>query len=139
MLTSARNQLVGKVLQVRGGAVNDEVDIALNDQDVVVAIVTSESTNKLGLTAGKEVTALIKSSHVMLSTDLDLSISARNLLKGEVSAVRHGAVNCEVDVTLQGGGELVAIVTEGSINKLGIQVGTPVCAFFKASAVILAV
>jgi len=139
MLTSARNELSGKITAVRTGAVNDEIDIALNDHDVIVAIVTSESTKKLGLAPGKDITALIKASHVMLTTDKNITVSARNMLAGTISTVRNGAVNCEIDIILQGGGEIVAIVTEGSVARMGLSVGNEVGVFFKSSSVILAV
>ena len=39
-----------------------------------------------------------------------MKISARNMLKGKVKKVTHGAVNSEVTVELPGGGEIVSII-----------------------------
>jgi len=68
-----------------------------------------------------------------------LKTSARNRLAGKVGAVQAGAVNDEVELTLAGGGKLVAVVTRGSSASLGLQVGVEAFALIKASSVILAV
>ncbi|MNT69638.1 Molybdenum-pterin-binding protein MopA [compost metagenome] len=50
-----------------------------------------------------------------------------------------GAVNAEVVIELDGGGTIAAIVTNGSVETLGLAVGVPAVAVFKASSVILGV
>lgn len=66
---SARNSLNGKVKRVIPGAVNTEVTVELADGLEVVAIITKESAERLNLTVGKEVYAVIKASDVMIATD----------------------------------------------------------------------
>lgn len=63
---SARNQLAGQVASVTKGAVNSEVTIRLPGGSMVSAMVTNESVSDLQLAAGKQATALIKASHVIL-------------------------------------------------------------------------
>ena len=65
---SARNQLVGSVEKIVTGAVNSEVYVALPGGAMVIAIVTNEAISELELGNGKEVTALIKASHVIVGT-----------------------------------------------------------------------
>jgi len=69
MKISARNQLKGKIDKVIMGAVNAEVVIHTNGGEEIVAIVTKESVESLGLKEGKEVYAVIKASNVMVATD----------------------------------------------------------------------
>jgi molybdopterin-binding protein len=66
---SARNTLKGIVKQVILGAVNTEVIVELANGLEVVAIITKESAERLSLTKGKEVYAVIKASDVMIATD----------------------------------------------------------------------
>ena len=140
MKTSARNQFVGTVTAVRSGAVNDEVELSLPGGPRIVAVVTRASTESLGLRTNMTAIALIKSSSVLIATDLEgAKLSARNQLPGTVSAVTPGAVNAEVIIDIDGGGSIAAIVTQGSVKALGLAVGSPATAFFKASSVILAV
>jgi len=66
---SARNSLKGKVKRVLPGAVNTEVTVELANGLEVIAIITKESAERLNLTVGKEIYAVIKASDVMIATD----------------------------------------------------------------------
>jgi molybdopterin-binding protein len=68
MRTSARNQLKGTVTNVSLGAVMAEVTVDVSGTQVVAAI-TKESAERLGLAAGKEVSAIIKATDVMIGVD----------------------------------------------------------------------
>lgn len=61
-----------------------------------------------------------------------MSVSARNVFKGKITALVDGAVNAEVELTTAGGDKLVAIVTEGSVKDLGLAVGKEAVAYVKA-------
>jgi molybdate transport system regulatory protein len=140
MKSSARNQYFGKVTAIRGGSVNAEVELSLNGEDKITAIITHESLENLGLKIGSEAWALIKASWVILSTeDSDAKISVRNRLRGTVSRLTKGQVNSDVILTLAGGNTVSAIVTNDSIEHMGLAVGAKACALFKASSVILGV
>jgi molybdopterin-binding protein len=67
-----------------------------------------------------------------------MKISARNVLKGTVKKVSHGAVNTEVVVELPGGAEIVSIITKHSAESLGLVEGKEVYAVVKASNVMIA-
>ena len=51
------------------GAVNNQVIIKLPNGMEVVSIITKDSAERLGLTEGKEVYAVVKASDVMIATD----------------------------------------------------------------------
>lgn len=138
MKTSARNQFAGQVVAVKRGAVNDEIEIDIAGGQRIVAIVTHESTESLGLKVGRDAVALVKASSVILMVDGEKTkLSTRNRLAGTVSRIEPGAVNSEVVVDLPGGGAVAAIITVESARSLGLQVGRPVTAIFKASSVIV--
>jgi molybdate transport system regulatory protein len=140
MKTSARNQFVGTVTSLRSGAVNDEVELTLAGGQRIVAVVTQESTQSLGLRTKATAIALVKASSVVVATDLEgAKVSTRNQLAGKVGAVTPGAVNAEVVIDLDGGGSIAAIVTQGSVKSLGLAPGKRAIALFKATSVIVAV
>ena len=66
MRFSARNQLSGTVSQVKIGSVNTEVTIDAQGLKVV-AMVTNDSAEHLGLAVGTAATALFKASQVVLA------------------------------------------------------------------------
>jgi molybdopterin-binding protein len=68
-----------------------------------------------------------------------MRISARNILKGKVVKIVRGAVNDEVTLQLPGGEQIVAIITDGSVQSLGLKEGKEAYAVVKASSVMIAV
>jgi molybdopterin-binding protein len=67
MPISARNQIKGTVTRVTQGEAIANVEVDAGGQRIVASI-TVEAANELGLAEGKEVTAIIKASDVILST-----------------------------------------------------------------------
>ncbi|SEL31033.1 molybdenum-pterin binding domain-containing protein [Methanobrevibacter gottschalkii] len=66
MQLSARNQLNGKVTGVENGAVMANIKIEVSEPSTITAIITKESAEKLGLAEGDDVTAIIKSTEVII-------------------------------------------------------------------------
>jgi len=140
MKTSARNQFFGTVSRVRPGAVNDEIELDIAGGQQLVAIVTRESTESLGLQPGRQAFALIKSSSVILVTQAEgARFSARNQLQGSIARLTPGAVNTEVVLDLAGGGSVAAVITNDSALTLELAEGKAATAMFKASSVIVGV
>jgi molybdate transport system regulatory protein len=69
MRLSARNQLPGTVASVDKGAVMATVVIRLDGGQEVVAAITKDSAESLGLAAGDQVTAVIKATEVMVGKE----------------------------------------------------------------------
>jgi molybdopterin-binding protein len=68
-----------------------------------------------------------------------MRISARNVLKGKIVKVTKGAVNAEVTIELPGGAQVVSIITNASVENLGLAEGKQAYAVVKASNVMIAV
>jgi molybdate transport system regulatory protein len=63
-------------------------------------------------------------------------VSARNLLRGTITSVQLGAIMAEVVVDI-GGQEVVAAITRGSVERMGLAVGQPIVAIIKSTEVML--
>ena len=66
-----------------------------------------------------------------------MQISARNQLKGTVRSVKLGTIMSEVLVEV-GDKQIVAAVTRGSAESLGLQEGSEVMVIIKATEVMIA-
>ncbi len=138
--TSARNKLIGTVVAITPGAVNDEVTLELNRETHIVASITSESTQSLGLEPGKRALAFINASSVLIGqAGGNMRLSARNQLSGKVSRITEGAVNSEVCIELPTGHVIAAIISRESQASMGLETGQKAYAIFKASSVMLGV
>jgi molybdopterin-binding protein len=68
MTLSARNQLVGKVVEIKLGNVMAHVVVRVGENEVD-SVITRRSAEELNLKVGDTVTAVIKSTEVMLQKD----------------------------------------------------------------------
>ena len=66
MQLSARNQLNGKITNVELGAVMANIKIEISEPNTITAVITKESAEKLGLSDGDDVCAIIKSTEVIV-------------------------------------------------------------------------
>lgn len=137
--TSARNNLQGVITDIKQGAVNDEIVLDIGNAKHIVASITRESTQNLGLETGQKALAILKASSVMIGLkNTELALSARNQLEGKVHRVIPGAVNAEIGLELAPGQTITATITLESARRLGLQEGQVAYAVFKASSVMLA-
>jgi molybdopterin-binding protein len=66
MEISARNQLRGKITEVKLGTVMAEVTVDIGGGNTLVSSITRGSAESLGLREGAEVVAVIKATEVMI-------------------------------------------------------------------------
>ncbi|NTV65355.1 MAG: TOBE domain-containing protein [Oscillochloris sp.] len=67
-----------------------------------------------------------------------MGLSARNQLEGTVVSIKEGVITAEVVVKLNGGEEIVSVITVESVHGLGLQVGSKVRAIIKSTEVLIA-
>jgi molybdopterin-binding protein len=68
MKLSARNQLKGKIVEVKRGATTAHVRIDIGGQ-IVTASITNESTDEMQLAVGQTAYAIVKASSVIVAVD----------------------------------------------------------------------
>jgi molybdate transport system regulatory protein len=140
MQTSARNQFVGTVSQIIKGPASSLVQLRLADGETLSAAVSTPALQALKLKKGLEAQALVKANDVLLVHDFaGHRLSADNQLAGTVARVQKGGSGALVVLQLPGGGRVSASVTLEAVETLGLQVGQPATAAFRAAAVLLAV
>ena len=68
MAISARNQLKGRIIDIQLGEVMAHVSVRVG-KNVVESVITRRSAEQLNLKKGDAVTAIVKSTEVMLMKD----------------------------------------------------------------------
>jgi molybdopterin-binding protein len=66
MRLSARNQIKGKIIEVKKGATTAHVRIEIGPGQIIMSSVTNEAVEDLGLKVGDAVIVVIKASDVMI-------------------------------------------------------------------------
>jgi molybdopterin-binding protein len=64
-------------------------------------------------------------------------LSARNQLRGQVTAVHQDGIMAEVTIDVGGGNVLTSVITRTSATNLGIKVGDTVTAVIKSTEVLV--
>ncbi len=65
---SARNQLVGTIEEIALGTITAKVTVRIAGDSLLESVITRQSVEEMGLTVGATVTAVIKSTEVMIMT-----------------------------------------------------------------------
>lgn len=133
-MISARNQFSGKVASVTEGAVNGIVTVDVNGT-LVTATISMDSIKNLGVEAGKDATAFVKATEVMVGVG-ELKISARNQFAGKIAKIEKGAVNSIVTIEAPVG-VIAATISNAAVADLALEEGKEAVAVIKATAVMI--
>ncbi|MDY0261809.1 TOBE domain-containing protein [Syntrophotalea acetylenica] len=68
---------------------------------------------------------------------INMKVSARNIWSGDIAQMQKGAINTLVTVALKGGDHICSLITNESVESLGLEIGAPVVAMAKAPAVMV--
>lgn len=122
-----------------GGRGGGRAEVTAEGRAVVVAYRAIERDLDAAMAAlERRIASADAASAFELFWRLGMRTSARNALRGEVSAVEVGAVNTEVRIALGEGLSLAAIITRRSAEDLDLRPGAAVIALVKSSSIILA-
>ena len=66
-----------------------------------------------------------------------MELSARNQIRGRVTAVTLGTVMAEVSIEIGGGQTIISTISLASVERMKIRVGDSVAAIIKATEVLV--
>ncbi len=137
-MISARNKIKGTIREVKEGAVNGIVKLETPKGQKVSATISMEAIRELSLKAGKEATAVIKATEVMMANDF-LKISARNQFRGKITEILPGAVNAIVKLDVDAEFGLSSTISLEAVKELSLKAGEEAVAVIKATSVMISV
>lgn len=137
MQISARNQIRGIVDKVIQNDVNANIVIVPKSGHELFANISKNAIETLNIKKGEEVVAIFKSNNVLISTDENLAISARNKIKGKITAITSDSTNSEVILDIGQNESIASIITTGAVKKLKLEIGNEVFAFIKSSDIMI--
>ena len=137
-MISARNKIKGTIREVKEGAVNGIVKLETPKGHKVSATISMEAIRELSLKAGKEATAVIKATEVMMANDF-LKISARNQFRGKITEILPGVVNAIVKLDVDAEFGLSSTISLEAVKELSLKAGEEAVAVIKATSVMISV
>ncbi len=135
MNISARNKVQGQVTDIHAGEAMSLVTIQAGEHRLVAAV-TNAGVEELKLKPKDSVTAIVKSTEVMLMKGDGVKLSARNKLKGQVSSIQKGEAMGLVTVNA-GPLHLGAAITRQAVDEMKLVPGDAVTAVIKATEIML--
>ncbi len=69
MRISARNQIKGKIVEVKKGTTTAHVRVDIGNGQIITSAITNEAVDELALKTGGAVTVVVKASDVMIAVD----------------------------------------------------------------------
>jgi molybdopterin-binding protein len=68
-----------------------------------------------------------------------MKLSARNKLKGKITAIEEGLITGKVKIDLGNGNEIVSIISKDAISELGLKIGDEAFAVIKSTEVLVGI
>lgn len=136
--TSARNQLLGRIVDINRHGHNDLIRLQLAGEQYLQAQITHDSTMRLDLEPGGDVVALIKAGSLQVLACDQSKPDDQNALFGlinEVIAAEDGP--SEVRIGLPGGQTLCALAPSDHLAGLQLTSGCKVQVRFAPSQVLI--
>ena len=136
MQISARNQIQAEVISVESENVNAKIHLRFKSGQVLVSVITKEAVENLHIEEKQNVTAIFKSSSVLLST-LEDEKSEENRLKGIVTKIDTDIENAKVLVDIGNHDTIVSVVSKDVFEKMELKEGSSAMAIIKANDIML--
>jgi molybdate transport system regulatory protein len=138
MKSSSRNMISGHIKEFTTAEYNTKVELSISDDTSLYAIIPTATFIDMGLKKGDKAFALVQESSIMLSTQQPHGISARNIIKSTISALKTDAVSTEVKLSI-GKNTLTSAISNDSLESLNLKIGQELYAIIKATDIIVSI
>ncbi len=138
MKSSSRNMITGYIKEFSTAEYNTKLELSISEDTSLFAIIPTATFIDMHLKKGDKVFALVQESSIMLSTAQLHGISARNMIKSTISALKTDAVSTEVKLSI-GKNTLTSAISNESLESLNLQIGQEIYAIIKATDIIVSI
>ncbi len=121
LTTSARNQLTCKVLSITEQGINGTMELSLKGGETLVTDITLKSIRSMGLVAGCDAYAIIKSSDVRIVGDTPVADISENMLEGKIAAMETSEEHAEITFETDHGTVFIAVIPREASMSLAVS------------------
>lgn len=136
MQISARNQIQAEVISIASENVNAKIGLKLKSGQVLSSVITQEAVENLHIEKNQTVTAIFKSSAVMLSSFSTIK-SENNSLEGIVTKIDTDEENMKVEVDIGSHDKIISVMPLHDLENMELNEGSSVLIRVKSNDIML--
>ena len=136
MKSSSKNLISGDIKEINQGEYNTKIEVKVSEDLSLYSIIPTSSFLDMKLKLDEKVFALIQESSIMIALNNPEGISARNIIKSTISALKTDAVSTEIKLSI-GKNTLTSAISNDSHEQLGLKIGQEVYAIIKATDIVI--
>ena len=133
---SARNQIQAEVITVESQNVNAKVYLKLKSGQTLVSAITREAVENLHIEKDQAITAIFKSSAVLLIESKDEKYE-ENCLLGSVTQIDTDEQNAKVLIDIGMHDKIVSVVPRKWVDKMALKIGSTVKAMISTNDIMI--
>ena len=122
MQISARNQIQAEIISIESHNVNAKIVLKLKSGQRLSSVITQEAVENLQLEKGQTITAIFKSSVVVLTQSVT-DKSNDNILEGVVSKIDRDKENIKVVVDIGNHDKIISVMQRNSLESMELCEG----------------
>lgn len=127
LTTSARNQLVCKIISVEETGINGSLNLQLKGGESLCSDITMKSIKSMGLSVDSTAYAIIKSNDVFVSLEKPENREKLNILDAKVTNKETQDEVTELTLELKGSQNLISVMSKNASNSLEIDMQVFAC------------
>ena len=135
MQISARNQIQVEVMGIESHNVNAKITLKLKSGQVLHSVITQEAVENLHLKRGEPVTAIVKSSAVVVQR-LE-NERCENILEGIISKIEEDETNVKIVVDIGAHDKVVSVMSQEDMESIVLCEGNTIKLMIKSNDLML--
>ena len=136
MQISARNQIQAEIISIESHNVNAKIVLRLKSGQRLISVITQEAVENLQLEKAQTVTAIFKSSVVVLLNSITQQ-SDDNILEGMVSKIDRDAENIKVLVNIGKQDKIISVMHRDTLEDMELCEGNTIQIMIKNSDIMV--
>lgn len=133
---SARNQLYGKIVEIKKDRASSEISFELKSGVVLRSTITLEAANELELDIGDEIVGIIKASSILVSNAKDFKRKV-NVFEGNIEDIEQGGITSNIKLHIDNLDKFWITCKNTLLDELGLQKGKKTYIFIRPKDVLI--
>ena len=133
---SARNQLYGKIVEIKKDRASSEVSFELKSGIILKSIITLEAANELELDINDDIVGIIKASSILISNKKDFKKRVNNF-EGVIEDIERGNITSNIKLHIDNLDKFWITCKNSVLDELDLQKGEKAYIFIRPKDILI--